>query len=503
MKDVIDSLSIYSQTKPINQDIIVEYTPGENVVSYSYELIKNNSVTYTYTSSENKKTSIVMDETGIYEIIIKETDTNGNINTLNSGIYKIDKEVPIIEVSEQLLTMEQGDNLDLFADLKVYDNFDGDLKSKITTNYNELDFTTVGIKQLIYTVSDEAGNIANKTVNINVVSNVSDSLIYIQMGIIVILIAFMYLLLSFRRSLKLEKRISKFSIRPLKDNSPSIFDNITNMYQKIVTKISNVIKKSVFIQKYSKKFDKYLPLTNNIYNDSIDFVSSKIVVAFVFLLIAIFSKTIQYQVMSIYEICIPLLVGFFVLDIIYFSKYKLYRNKMENDLLQAIIIMNNAFKSGRSITQAIDLVTTELEGPIAEEFKKMSMELNFGLSIDIVFSRFSERINIEEATYLTASLSILNKTGGNIIKVFSSIERSLFNKKKLKLELNALIGSSKIIVYVLFLVPIFFIVLVSMINPSYFLPFFTNPIGIVLLIFMIIYYIIYIVVVSKIMKVRM
>lgn len=59
------------------------------------------------------------------------------------------------------------------------------------------------------------------------------------------------------------------------------------------------------------------------------------------------------------------------------------------------------------------------------------MEINVGLSIDIVFKRFAERIKLEEATYLTAALTILNKTGGNIIKVFSSIEKTLFNKKNL------------------------------------------------------------------------
>ena len=49
--------------------------------------------------------------------------------------------------------------------------------------------------------------------------------------------------------------------------------------------------------------------------------------------------------------------------------------KMENDLLQAIIIMNNAFKSGYSIMQAIYLVYTEMEGPISIEFKKMYMDI--------------------------------------------------------------------------------------------------------------------------------
>ena len=190
-------------------------------------------------------------------------------------------------------------------------------------------------------------------------------------------------------------------------------------------------------------------------------------------------------------------------DIVYISKYKIHRNRVENDLLQAIIIMNNAFKSGRSITQAIALVTMELDGAISEEFKKMHLEISFGLSIDVVFKRFSERIKLEEVTYLTASLSILNKTGGNIIKVFSSIEKSLFDKKKLKLELASLTGSSKLIIYALFAVPILFVIFVSIINPGYFKVFYTTTLGGIVLGIIIIMYIIYIFVIQKIMKVRM
>ena len=165
--------------------------------------------------------------------------------------------------------------------------------------------------------------------------------------------------------------------------------------------------------------------------------------------------------------------------------------------------MNNAFKSGRSITQAIELVTKELEGPIGVEFKKMHMEISFGLGIEEVFERFSKRVRLEEVTYLTASLSILNKTGGNIIKVFSSIEKTLFNKKKLKLELRSLTGSSKIIVYVLFAVPLLFILFISLVSPGYFAPFYTTGIGFIMLCIMLFIYILYICFVSKIMKVRM
>lgn len=234
-----------------------------------------------------------------------------------------------------------------------------------------------------------------------------------------------------------------------------------------------------------------------------DFIATKLFIGFVFIVIAIVSKAIQYQVMEVYEWLIPFIFGLYLPDLLFFSKYKIYRNTLENDLLQAIIIMNNAFKSGRSIRQAIDLVTKELTGPIAEEFKKMSLEISFGLSIEETFKRFSERIQLEEVAYLTASLSILNRTGGNIIQVFSSIEKSLFNKKKLKLELASLTGSSKIVAYMLCIMPLLFIVFITLINPSYFVPLYTTNLGLILSGLILVIYICYIFLVRKIMRVRM
>ncbi|MBQ2409223.1 MAG: type II secretion system F family protein, partial [Bacilli bacterium] len=184
-------------------------------------------------------------------------------------------------------------------------------------------------------------------------------------------------------------------------------------------------------------------------------------------------------------------------------RYKIYYNKLENDLLQAVMIMNNAFKAGKSITQAVELVSIELDGPIGNEFNKMLVELNFGLDINVVFSRFEERVQIKEAEYLTASLSILNSTGGDIIKIFNTIEKTLIDKKKLQFELEALTASSKIILYVLFIVPFLFILFITMLEPTYFNPFFTSSFGFAIFVIIVILYLIYIYIISKLMKVRM
>lgn len=499
----MEGFNISSNENYVNKDILVTYTPNSSVIKYQYFIYKNDNIVEQAVINENKKTDFILNETGSYKIKINTVDINNEQKIIDSGVYNIDKIAPVIELDEKVVNMEIGDTLKPLEGVKVTDNIDGNLINRVTTNINELDLNNPGVKTLTYKVVDSAGNVAESdlTVNVNVAN--ANTLFVVQFSIIIVLAIFATLIIFYRRSMQLEKRIAKYSVEPLHDNGEALFDSYWNFYLKIVNRISKRLEKFNLIKKYSEHYDKYVGILNKTYHSGLDFVSSKFLVSIIFVLIAIFSKTIQYEILSIYEVSFPLLVGFFMPDIVYIYKYKLHRNKIENDLLQAIIVMNNAFKSGRSITQAIDLVTTELEGAIADEFKKMHMELSFGLSVDVVFKRFSKRVKLEEVNYLTASISILNKTGGNIIKVFSSIEKSLFDRKRLKLEMASLTGSSKLIMYVLFLVPILFVIFVSIINPNYFKAFYTTTLGGIILSVIIIMYIIYILLIRKIMKVRM
>lgn len=498
----IVQISLNAHEKPTNQDLTIVLTPDSSVMRYTYSVYQDGELSH-FDTVESGSTNIVLDETGKYQIKIESYNYYNRKTVTESGIYNIDKDAPEIILGSESLKIRIGTPLYLMEDVKAYDKQDGDLLEKVTTNVDELNFEELGIKKLVYTVTDEAGNQTTKTMMINVVKDDTFGIILIQIGIIAVLMSIILGMLSYRRSVKLEKRIRRYSVESVKDNSLSLFDRYYLFYQKVLNKISKYISKSVFLKKYAQKYDRYIGLFGDESRKGIDFISAKIFTGFIFVIIAIFSSTIQIELMSIYEVVFPFLIGFFAPDLLYISKYRLHRRHIENDLLQAIIIMNNAFKSGRSITQAIELVMTELDGAIAKEFRKMRTELSYGLSVDVVFSRFADRIKLEEVSYLTASLSILNKTGGNIIKVFSSIEESLFNKKKLWLELEALTSSSKLIMYVLFCVPILFILFISIINPEYFLPFFASPIGILLSIMIVIFYIVYIVCVRKIMQVRM
>ncbi len=492
------NFSVNSIDVPTNQDVTVSFSPVIGTQNYTYTVYKDDIPQTTQQVTGQDSSEIYLTDTGTYKIVVNMYDVNNNMTTLESGNYIIDKEAPIIDVGDTYLEVTKGSQINENS-ISATDNYDNDLTSQITSNIDQIDTNEIGHQKLIYTVSDTAGNEASKTIDVNVVNN-DYTLIIIQIFLIVCLLFITLIVFRFKRLLKLEKRIDEYALSPKRGHNTSLMDIFTNEYQKLNHKIAKILGKSVFATKYAKKLDKYVVVTEN-HKSGMEILALKVITALLLVVVAFISDVIQIKLMQVYEIGLPLLIGFFIPDIVYFVKYKAYKRTIENDLLSAIIIMNNAFKAGRNITQAIEIVGEELSGVIAEEFKKMSLELSYGLDIEIIFRRFADRVKIEEVSYLTASLTVLNKTGGNIIEVFSSIEKTLFNKKKLRLELASLTGSSRLIVYILLTIPFFFVLVISIISPTYFLPFVTTDLGLVLLIFMILYYILFVIVVRKIMKV--
>lgn len=325
-------------------------------------------------------------------------------------------------------------------------------------------------------------------------------LFIIQIIFMLVLLFVIIVLLRERKAIQVEKRIGRYSIESIVDNSPSFFDLCFSKYQDVIRRLRKYTKKSGFAVRLSQRYDKYTTYMKNM--EAIDFVTNKTFISIAFMILTVFSQILQLRVISVWEMILNMVVGFYILDIYLFYYHKRKIKLIENEILRAVIIMNNAFKAGKSTIQAVEIASLELPEPISDEFKRIHHELKYGLSVDTVFDRFAKRVGLEEVRYLSSSLTILNKTGGNIVKVFSSIEKTLFDKKKLNEELKNLTVSSNLIVKVLLFVPFLFSMVIYFLNPSYFNPLFHHPLGYVILILIALIFILYVFFLQKIMKVK-
>lgn len=332
--------------------------------------------------------------------------------------------------------------------------------------------------------------------------NVNIPLFVLQLIVILILIVIMVQILMFKNASRLEKRIGKYGIDPINNNITSFFDKGLRTYNNIIKRLSKIFSRSTIIKNYVNKYNKYIEYSDKDDIKPMDYFSSKIILILVLFFIVILFNVLQYKNLTFVQIFLVFIIGFFTIDVVLFVKEKIRRKRIDEDMLKAIIIMNSAFKSGRTTMQAIEIVKNELEGPIGEEFKKMYVDITFGLELDVVFERFAKRVDTEDARYITASLTIMNKTGGDIVKVFSSIEKSFFNRRKLQHELKTLTASSEIMFKVLVSAPFIIFILLFVLNPSYFDPLFTTEIGYIIIGLILIIFVLYVYFVKRIMRIK-
>ena len=326
--------------------------------------------------------------------------------------------------------------------------------------------------------------------------------IVVQLLLIFITIIAIYFILRTIKIINLENRILRFSVFSLTDKPLSLFDKIKVYYDKIISKISNLLSRSKLINKSSKRYEKYIDRTKIIKTNTLDIISNKIIVSIFAVVITIISDVLRGHGISLIQLLISMVIGYFIIDLILIISHKRNQKQIEDDFLKAVLIMSNAFKSGRSIMQAVEFVSKELDGPVGEEFKKMYIDLNYGLDLEVVFDRMAKRINLEETRYMASSLVIINKTGGNIIKIFSSIEKSFFERKKLNDELKSVTALSQFVFKTLVTIPIIVFIMIYILNPTYFMPFINTLIGNIILTIIIFIYVLYIVIVKKVIKVK-
>ena len=303
-------------------------------------------------------------------------------------------------------------------------------------------------------------------------------------------------LFKLHKVIKLERRIGRYSLKIDKQEDQSYFELLWDKYQKFTKKYN----KNERLIKYSKNYEKYISVGEG--PNAVQFIINKLVIAIMFVILVIISYAIQGKLVGFFGLIFSFTLGYYIYDIYLIINKKRREKKIKNDMLRAVIIMNNAFKAGKSTLQASEIASRDLPKPISKEFKKIYEDISYGLSIDVAFTRFAKRVNLEEANYIASSLTILNKTGGNIINVITSIERTLFDKKKLEEDLKNSTVASNLVVKVLMIIPFLFILVIYLISPTYFNSFFESVLGYIILSIIIIMFAIYVFLLNKIMKVK-
>ena len=114
------------------------------------------------------------------------------------------------------------------------------------------------------------------------------------------------------------------------------------------------------------------------------------------------------------------------------------RATIDDQLVDALLLMANALKAGLSLQQALELVVREMKPPISDEFGRLVKEIHLGRLTDDALRRFAERVPLEDVRLAVDSILTLRETGGNLSETFQVIAHTIVERKKVQGKIKAM-----------------------------------------------------------------
>jgi len=154
----------------------ITYYVGSSEIDYLNGVSAVDSIDGDLTSSITvNDTDVDLTNPGVYTLTYVVSDLSGNEISTSVSIIVIlieqvvDSTPPVIIGASSFTYYIDGDEPDYLGGLVAFDPEDGALTADITVDTTDVDLTTVGIYDVIYAVSDQAGNLFSITVQVTVI----------------------------------------------------------------------------------------------------------------------------------------------------------------------------------------------------------------------------------------------------------------------------------------------------------------------------------------------
>lgn len=153
--------------------------------------------------------------------------------------------------------------------------------------------------------------------------------------------------------------------------------------------------------------------------------------------------------------------------------------RVEAQLMDAMILMSNALKSGLDIVQGFELVQRDLVPPISEEFGLVLKNYQLGTPFEKALLTMEERIASRLLSYLIKAVIIQRSVGGNLTKIFDRIVENIRDEGKLEEKAQSLTAQQRIQAIVVGIMPWAMMILMWIFQPDVMSAYYFSFLGLV------------------------
>ena len=177
-------------------------------------------------------------------------------------------------------------------------------------------------------------------------------------------------------------------------------------------------------------------------------------------------------------------------------------NKINKQLMDALILLSNSLKSGMDIVQGFEMVSKDLRPPISEEFALVIKNYNLGTPFERSLEMMEERVDSRLLSYMVKAIVLQRQVGGNLTKIFERIVENIREESKLEEKLQAMTAQQRIQAIVVGIMPWIMVGVMFIFQPDTMINFYTTTVGVIVLLFCILWIFIGIKAVNKLGEIK-
>jgi len=140
---------------------------------------------------------------------------------------------------------------------------------------------------------------------------------------------------------------------------------------------------------------------------------------------------------------------------------------IEEQLPDAMDFLARSLRAGHPFSTALEMLGNERMAPLAAEIKKTVDERRLGMSWETAFENLCRRIPLQEMSVFAAAVQLQSRTGGKLNEVLVKIAENMREASALRGEVQSISAHGRLTGLILTLLPVFIVIIMSIVNPYY------------------------------------
>jgi tight adherence protein B len=175
------------------------------------------------------------------------------------------------------------------------------------------------------------------------------------------------------------------------------------------------------------------------------------------------------------------IVGFLLPAIWVRTMRKRRVDHITRQLPEAVQMIANALRAGFAFQHGVNMVSDQMETPVADEFIRMTVDMNVGASVEDALMGLLNRCDTEEMNLLVTAVLVQRTSGGNLAEILDNVGEQLREKERLVGEVRTMTSQQRFSGTVLVFWPLVMLAFFSLLNWEQTGLLFTTGIGRVLI----------------------